>query len=188
MTLQGDAEPFVCTYGVALDPGAAAPDVNAIANQLRTNWATNINPLMPSIITQLQTEVHAKFSGSPDLVVGVSATTTTGAGSSTALVPQNCAHLIHKRSNAGGRAGRGRMYLPAVIEANVDAVGALTSAWMGTVNSALTALLAGTDGTLTDGMVILHDSHGAAAAASPYKVTALSCDPIIATQRRRLRR
>lgn len=92
--------------------------------------------------------------------------------------------LVKKTTARGGRHGRGRMFLPACFcpEANIDEVGQIQSSNRGT----LTAMLEGTLavlGTSDYPMVLLHSD-----STSPDPVTHLNLDPIVATQRRRLRR
>ncbi len=109
----------------------------------------------------------------------------TNAGS---FLPQNCAFLLHKRSGLGGRKNRGRMYLPGVNEALVDDKGLMSTTAINGVNAAAAATLA--DIIAIEGverMVILHTQPLGPVGTVPTPVTTLLLDPVLGTQRRRLR-
>lgn len=99
-------------------------------------------------------------------------------------VPNNTASLLRKITLAGGRRGRGRMFIPGVSEEHVGPTGALTS----TLVTALTN--AGNDimGNLValssvDAVVLFHNS----APFEPTEITSLVPSAKAATQRRRMR-
>lgn len=93
--------------------------------------------------------------------------------------------LIHKNTDDGGRAGRGRFYLPGVPEIDVEIGGALSSGKATAVNTALGILKSEMEADGVIPMVL----HGAGSPLStPSPITSFSCDARIATQRRRLRR
>jgi len=187
LQLSGDADPFAITYGVQHSCGDAG-DVSDLASGLHTAYDDNINPDNPSSLTLLATEVRAKIVLFPDLVLGIDLTPQAGAGGSLNLVPQNTALLVHKRGPVAGNGGRGRMYFPALNEANVDSVGQISAGWLATMNSALTNWLADiAAAAFSGGMVILHNDPGAHSADTPAAVTSLAADPLAASQRRRLR-
>ena len=142
----------------------------------------------------------------PDPLVGVNNNGVSPGQRSDATVAPNAAVLIHKRSAVGGRRNRGRMYLPwYTTDAGVDELGNLNSAELNAIQTTMTAYrvaIAG-DANLGD-MVILHDSskytvtrpsptvkqitRTTVVTPSPTVITALVCDPRIATQRRRMGR
>lgn len=140
----------------------------------------NLQGHMPSNVTVLNAFVKfgpdatgpSAFGGSP--FTGTAGTTTAS---------PNVAYLIKKVTALGGRFNRGRLFMPGVMEANVGANGnidsgtvtALTDGW----NDLMTQLIAG-DAT----PVILH---GTAPLPIPTNITEFVCDPVAATQRRRLR-
>lgn len=103
-------------------------------------------------------------------------------GTAGAVAP---AYLVHKNTADGGRAGRGRMYIPGVPEAKVDAGGVLASGVATAVTTAMNTLLA--DLTAEDLIPVV--LHGAGSPIStPSVITAFSCDTVVGTQRRRQRR
>jgi len=95
------------------------------------------------------------------------------------------AFLIHKNTDLGGRAGRGRFFLPGVPETAVGPGGVLASGVTTAVNTALASFWLDM-GDENLGLVLLH-SEGSPI-TTPTVITSLSCDPVVATQRRRQRR
>jgi hypothetical protein len=174
------------TYAVGVEGTPASP--NDIATQCREAitafWALAWNGL-----TITNTEIRWQDAALPaPPVIGIDTTAVTG-GTSGSVFPQNSAYLIHKRTAFGGRPGRGRMYLPGVDEGRADNTGVIPSATQSSFNTALATWLTTLAGkTNITGMWLLHDDQGAGAGLSAYPITGLQLDPVIATQRRRLRR
>lgn len=106
-----------------------------------------------------------------------------GSGSNDTLTPQ-CSILATKRTNLGGRVGRGRMYLGAPLEDYVDNTGTIDGTYLGNVQTALDTLVAGTETIIGGDAYLLH----ATASPAPTLITSITCQPILATQRRRLAR
>lgn len=94
----------------------------------------------------------------------------------------NMAYLVHKRSELGGREGRGRMYLPGVGEIYVDHTGAITGARQTALQTAVDELVVDLVAAQMQ-PVLLHNS-----ATVPTEITSLTVDAVAATQRRRMRR
>lgn len=132
----------------------------------------------------------ATFAGAP----------VSGATGPTSLSPGS-AILIEKQSDLGGRRGRGRMYWPGVFEGWVDDAGRYVTGVQAQIQGFANDLLADLNGVLQP-MYLLHSPaytweiqggqprrvYGSLASAGmPTEVTALAVDPVIATQRRRLR-
>ena len=185
LMLSGDVQPMAITYGVEVS--VLATDATDVANACESAF-DNVVTAMNAAYSMVQTEVTYQDSPLPaPPTIGVNTDTTTGAGSG-GVVPQNTAFLIHKRGPVGGRGGKGRFYLPGVNEGAVNNSGQVDptnlAAWQTVMNTFLTDLVA-TDEVIQ--MVVLHDSTGAFAAADPAPVTSLVVDPVVSTQRRRLR-
>lgn len=107
-----------------------------------------------------------------------------GGGAATTTSP-NVSFLVHKQGNFGGRAGRGRMYLPGVVEGSVDPNGELTSGAITGLQTLVSAFLA----ALESDDIPMYLLHGATSPLDgPTDVTSLAVDSRVATQRRRLRR
>jgi hypothetical protein len=98
--------------------------------------------------------------------------------------PNNCAMLVRKVTGAGGRANRGRLFLPCfnVDEASVDAGGNVTSAALTAYQAFITDWL----DTSVYNYVILHDS--TSPEITPTPILNHVVQPKIATQRRRMRK
>lgn len=120
--------------------------------------------------------------------------TETGTGDeSSAMLPPNCALLMKKSSNLGGRRGRGRCYIPWVVqEAAANDVGIIDPASLlvrnADADSWLAALAAPDGGTPATPMVLLHSTSEISSTPAPSLVIGVSCDSMIGTQRRRLGR
>ena len=95
------------------------------------------------------------------------------------------AYLIHKNTDDGGRAGRGRFFLPGVPDANVNPNGTILGGTLTAMQTALDNFLAG---LLSRDLepVVLHNVGGPLTNPSP--ITSFSPDARAATQRRRMRR
>jgi hypothetical protein len=186
LTLEGDADPMAITYGVELQPDVPLnPNVMAqdLANAFATAWASTLGA--PYTLTQ--TEVRFPQGDQGGFGVGIFASNF-GMANAGSFLPQNCAFLVHKRTALGGRRHRGRMYLPGVNEALVDNKGLMSSTAIGGVNAAAAQflnLIVAVDGI--ERMVILHTTSLGPVQVTPTPVTLLQLDPVLGTQRRRLR-
>lgn len=110
----------------------------------------------------------------------------TGAATSTTL-PPNVSILVHKRVETTAAARAGRMYLTPLGENEVDEDGRLSSASMTALNAALASLLSGLSGPGDNELCVVHGTGVDSGLKTVSIVTALTTDPIVATQRRRLR-
>lgn len=99
--------------------------------------------------------------------------------------PPNTAYLVHKNTDFGGRAGRGRLYLPGVVEASTDDDGSIGATQISNIQTAMNNMLAD---LIADDLipVLLHGDDSPLTTPSP--ITSFTMDSRIATQRRRLRR
>jgi len=102
-----------------------------------------------------------------------------------AAVPPNTSVLYRKGTGFGGRAGRGRFYVPAMPEVNVDQSGDIIAAAHSSYQNAGTAFLS----ELSSRNLLMVVLHGAGSPLSaPTTVLSLLPAVRVATQRRRLRR
>jgi hypothetical protein len=153
-------------------------------------WITNILPQMSNLMRLESVVCYIGQDGGPPIIKTSSLASQNGSETQT-VVPQNTAYLIRKRTDAAGRRGRGRIYLPGVREDQVDAVGVVTTAKVGSFNTSFAAwrtALVTAVGARHYPPVILHRSEGAGIEPAPTPVVTLVCDARVATQRRRLRR
>lgn len=138
-------------------------------------WSRMVGPLVGVRCDVREVEGGVLRTGSYSLV------TATGSPGLLALPPNN-AVLIRKVTAAGGRTGTGRMYVPALIETEVDSSGLISGASQASIQAGATGMLS--DLSTNDiPMYVLHDS----ALIAPNLVTSLSVQTRVATQRRRLR-
>lgn len=95
------------------------------------------------------------------------------------------AFLIHKNTDDGGRAGRGRFFLPGVPDATLNPSGTIVSANLSAMQTALETFR--TNLIANDLIpVVLHNV--GSPLSSPSPITSFSADARAATQRRRMRR
>lgn len=182
-----DPDPWVTTFGVDIGAFSGAPDAQEIGQAAqeaywsawRADTSNQVRLLGADVVVGQDgdnlSEFVAGYAGSSGTTVG---------GTASDKLPQNCALLVRKNTSRGGRRGKGRMFLPGVLnEGGVDGVGQISNvdltAWQSNVSSFF-------DNLETAGlpMVLLHET---GAVLAPDPVTSLVCDPVISTQRRRLR-
>jgi len=109
------------------------------------------------------------------------------------MLPPNNNLLVKKSTNLGGRRGRGRCFIPWVVQdAACDEVGVIDptslSVRISDAESWLAVLAGTTPGTYESPMYLLHDSRGAGTEPAPTIVTGLTCPALIAVQNRRIGR
>jgi len=97
---------------------------------------------------------------------------------------QNTAILVHKTTITAGRAGRGRMFWPGAVDGFVAPNGVLDPAYLDNLQDQAESF-AGSLFAVTgvDSLLLFHTAE-----VSGSEIITLSVDPVVATQRRRLRR
>jgi hypothetical protein len=172
------------TLGYQIAVGSADPLTSALA--IRSAWSSVSGRLWwpasySSQTTFLGVRVMEHRGGG--LLSADAAQSTAGTGAQDQM-PPNCAILVKKITNIGGRHNQGRCFLPPawVTEVSVTSTGALAAGDVITINGMLLASLTAME-TAGYHAVLLHSTAGPA----PVSVTALSVDGRVATQRRRLR-
>lgn len=177
--ISGDAGPAFVVFGYSL-PAGGAPQANADALADRLNDNPGFASLTSSANTVRSVVVRENYAG-PFLNVAEASVNQIGF-----LVgpppPAQVAYLLQKSTGLSGRPNRGRMYMPAANEDEIDGGGFLSPAAVAdrqaSANAFFNALIA-----LDMPMHILHTN----AAIAPTEVDALVFDNKVATQRRRLR-
>lgn len=179
-TRPGDPDPYVVTWACEVDtPPFTSINLAAYALGLDALLA----PFFPNDATIGPLRARVGTDGEPIVLE----TGAIGTGEATGdFLPQNCSFLMQKRSDLGGRRNRGRMYWPIISEGNVNEVGEISSGFLSTLNTFADNFLAEAQNAANNlsAMVILHSSGD----PTPAVVTSVSVTPLIATQRRRLRR
>lgn len=107
-----------------------------------------------------------------------------GGSGSGAISPPSVAMLANKATLLGGRHGRGRLFLPAPPENQVDNVGALDSTFRGNVQTSLDDLMTNIGTQLGGEPYLLH----AESSPAPTLIQSITLQGLVATQRRRLSR
>lgn len=186
-TRTGDPQDMVITFGVEVtDPTFH----DSVASHVALAWTTGFsNADISDQLYQKSAVVHIGEEGGEETTQ--EATINRTGGDHRPIVPQNTAMLARKITAVGGRQNQGRWFLPWVFEAEVDNVGMLdagsASKYTTDCNAFLTALNSAA-GTAATPMVIIHKRNKAGIVHAPTPVTAITCEQLVATQRRRLRR
>ena len=168
------------TLGVALANPAAGPD--DVATTAAAGWTSSIRNEQVSEITLAS--VLVKF-GPNDLgpsteqPVGLAGTAAAGSAA------PNTAVLVRKVTALGGHAGRGRMFIPGILETQVGSNGFITpsalTGWQDELDNFFTFMEA------SDLPPVVLHSEGSPL-STPTEIVQLIVDPRVATQRRRLRK
>lgn len=108
-----------------------------------------------------------------------------GEGTGQPITP-NVAVLVRKTTALGGRAGSGRMYWPGLLEGNVNGAGVLEGHVVAGLQDAFNAFWLSLE-TLNVPPMLLHGPGSPVSDDFPTVITAFNVDPVVATQRRRLR-
>ncbi len=166
--------------GVQLEPGTTNPVL--VGQDMYDSFQGTMLLELDNDLTMLGCKVKiGPNTTGPD---GTYFETNVGGVNSLAVSPQ-VALLVKKVTALGGRANKGRMFIPGIVENWVDGAGVVSPGVQASADTALASFLAAIalSGTMT-GMVILHN----AVELAPAAVTALKTDGRVATQRRRLRK
>lgn len=187
VSLTGDPEEMVVTMGytpddVNDDAQEMADDALAAATTTGSIWddaaSYSSNYTFVGVTARKMTASGEEVAEALSGVVGSIAATT---------LPQNCAFLVKKRTATGGRRGQGRFFLPpmSLLEGDVGPTGIIDGADVTAMQARCDAFLAGlsNDGT----PVLFHYPYTGTPTPAPTTITALTFEPRIATQRRRLR-
>lgn len=168
--------------------------INNCAEDLRDNWQDHIvggiqNNYTFEGISWVDLDSANGDTGSKGPNTGKAIT---GLNTSDPALPPNICMLVRKIVGGGRGIRTGRMYLPGLAENVVDENGVVLAAGVTGWNTALQTFLSditNVDDVQADTayhMVVVHQPEGLPASQS--KVTALLAQPLIATQRRRLKR
>lgn len=184
--LTGDPEDMAVTLGwKSVD---LVPDLDAIANGVHDAFTALWAARGSDQYTVRSTTLTWQGGVPPDPVQIAEHVEAVAGGQASATLPQNSAMLVHKNTGFGGRFNKGRLYLPGAFESQVNAVGLIDAVSQGTWNSALATLFAAYNAVAGLAEIyLLHNPRPDDLLPDPTPISSLVIDPIIATQRRRLR-
>lgn len=187
----GMAREAVITFGIEYSTEGAT--LQEICDFVFQQWFESLGATVDSEV--LQGPARGRFGQAGDEPLAAEGTSSGNSVSTDQRPPAQVALLVRKSSNRGGRRGRGRFYIPwAVNEASVNELGAIEGTTLAAFQDAADAfLLALGTGTGEEGptpMFLLHvqSTDQVTLPGTPSLVTALTCDSIVGTQRRRLGR
>lgn len=169
-----------CTLGI--DLGSFSDGPGDLATALGGMWAANILPTQVDDISLVSVLVkYGPDATGPSAEVAVGSS---GSNSNPGTTPA-VALLVQKTTAAGGRAGRGRMYVPGYNENLFDEAGVISGANLEALQEAwgdfYDALTVGDFGP-----VLLHGE--GSPISTPTEITGFDVSSVAATQRRRQRR
>lgn len=181
--LASDPRQAAFTFGVAADGKTAEQVWTAVKDSL--NLAGGIKTRLSTNATFARIRVSLATDGADDVVYDLPCSI--GGSGGSANLPPNCALLVHKRTQRGGRRGRGRLFMPWMLnEADVTENGSIGSAAVTAIQTAFTNWYVDLSARGVP-MYLLHQE-GETAPGLPTAVTSLAIDPLVSTQRRRLHR
>lgn len=178
----GEALPNGAEVTMGLELGIAEPTPAEVALACQTAWADNLLPFQSSSSTfdGVMVKFGPQATGpSAEFLVGLEG------GSPADSEAPAVAVLVRKNTSDGGRAGKGRMYLPAFNEEQIETGGFVNGTIAIDLNLALETFR--TD-LFAEGLtlVVLHGPESPLSA--PSTITSMLTRPAVATQMRRNRR
>lgn len=187
-TWTGDSEPMVITLGHDVSLwGGSFQDAADFLHRMYGDWMV---ANLADVITFTHVSLYVGQDGGGSLPYDSTGDPVVGTADGTAL-PSNCAYLVRKRTDAAGRRGRGRMYIPGCGEGQVDNLGNVDAAHRLVIQADLDGWMTGLTGGGVDGEptppYLFHRSEGAGVEPPPTPITLFQIEEKIATQRQRLR-
>lgn len=182
-----DSEEMVTSLGFESLGGTTLADFNNALDALVIDWETNINAgslfagghnqwTYRGWRAEVKTSTGTFQLENTKSVVGTIA-------AETHMV--NAALLVQKKSALGGRAHRGRFFVPpfGITNSSTNEAGVILAADLAVIQTKWTNLMSAMAADTAYSPMILHQ----AASPVPTEITSLSVSPKMATQRRRLR-
>lgn len=192
--LDVDPEPMVITCGHSIDQPALGATGDDFATDLSTQHLNSLVFNERGIAwTYLGVELQWRPAGGGDLLYGEAVASSVGTRNADPL-PANCAMLVRKASATAARKKQGRFFFPMAYLSEVDVArnGVIAAARQITVQTMLDGWFnsvqtigGGGIGAVGYPPVVLRKD---AVSGPPTLVSSFALEPLIATQRRRLRR
>lgn len=168
------------TMGLGVAGFGGSPD--AAASAMQSNFATTIMTRISNNVVLQETSV--KYGPTLTGPTGVDTANATG-GLAANAASSAVTYLVRKTTDLGGRAGRGRFYLPGVLEGDVGSDGAIAAGPLAALQGEVDEFY---DLCIAD-LLLPVVLHGAGSPINdPTPIEALVVDATVATQRRRQRR
>lgn len=191
MRYPGDPDPWYCTCGFRTPDGIV--DGTALANALFSKWAETIKQTQSTLMAFIGVTLKIGSDGAPSMAYSTSPAEQGGTAQN--MLPQNCALLVDKLSEGGGRRSRGRFYVPAcLVEGAVDNIGSINTELLATLTGAWTSFYAALGDIVESPVwpVVLHSPSTPAVLVPtptgvPTPITSFRVQQVISTQRKRLR-
>lgn len=186
--MDGDPDPWYITHGVDLT--ANTESYQFVASKIVGAWTQNILAQLPTTARVSGVQLQVGQDGPDNLTLFFPYDI--AGGSTGDKLPQNCAALVTKVTERPGRTGKGRLFIPSLLlDSVVNNIGVISGAALSALQGDLDLILPyletpepGNDAVVS--MVLLHNA-GVPGGTMPTPVTDLVLQPVIATQRRRLR-
>lgn len=183
--IEGDTEEMLTSIG--LDLAAAGGDFQEVVEGAHNVWGASVLLEQSVACTLVRTILQVGQDGGDPLVFEavIPQVGTDGDGP----LPPNVAFLVRKSTSLGGRAGRGRMFVPGVaLQSSYEANGTVEAAKLADLQLRFSAfrsnMISGNAGDFpASPPVLLHST----AIPPPTDILALQAQGRLATQRRRLR-
>lgn len=182
-----DPQPWYVTFGVSTSEYTDGYPV--MANDIASRWYATVGLFLSHDVRITGCRLTIGQDGTDNLTIFVP--TELQGPAVQDMLPQNCALLVQKQTATPGRKGKGRFYVPGVLqESKVNAVGGVDGSFLSDVQVQLNSFL--NDMSEPDGpfgaipLYLLHNNYGAATPL-PSTILGLVGQSTIATQRRRLR-
>lgn len=183
--LTGDPEEMVTTIAFELsDPS----DPTSTANLLMNAWNTAFDDSLLNSSYEM-TGVTLTVGNDGGSIVAQSTNPAVAGTEASAVLPQNNAMLVRKNTALPGKKGKGRCYLPAgyLFEGEVSNAGVVSSGSRNNINTAFAAFV--TAALAIDEITAVVLLHSDATLPTPLLPGGeFSVQPVIATQRHRLRK
>lgn len=179
----GSGLPSGAEIAIGYDVSETSLDPTDLAEALRGDWTTaDMGDMYTNTVAM--TQVLVKYGPNSIGPSGVAAATATGVQNAP-QAPPNCCVLFRKSTAFGGRAGRGRIYLPAPPDAAIESNGAIGSSYLAAFGNRFNEFfLENVSHNVTP--VLLHGA--GSPLVTPTPIVSTTMDALSATQRRRLRR
>ena len=180
--LSGASLPTGAETTLGLDISGASVTQEEVANLAIAGWDAEIAPWISDgfVLTSVLVKYGPDATG-PSVEIGA----TVNGEHAGVGAPPNVAYLVQKQTASGGRAGRGRMYIPGVPEGEVTAAGVLSSTVRNGLSAGLEAFATAFE-AVGCSPVVLHQP--GSPLLTPTEITNFLVSPSVATQRQRLRR